>query len=89
MSPTALRVGRYRLFFLAREEEWPHVHVASPDGEAKCWLEPTVEWAKGHGLDDREREQILRIVMICEVKELIVLLLLQKVFEGAVELYRK
>jgi hypothetical protein len=63
VSPTALRVGRYRLFFLAREEEWPHVHVASPDGEAKCWLEPTVEWAKGHGLDDREREQILRIVM--------------------------
>lgn len=62
MSPTLLRVGRYRFFFLPREEARPRVRVASPDGEAKCWLEPVVSWARGDGLDDRDREQLPRIV---------------------------
>ena len=42
MSPTILRVGRYRFFFFSREESRAHVHVDTPDGEAKFWLVPDV-----------------------------------------------
>lgn len=42
MSPTVLRDGPFRLFFVSREEVRMHVHVAHPDGEAKFWLEPTI-----------------------------------------------
>ena len=34
MSPTVFREGSFRFFF-SREEERLHIHVQSPDGEAK------------------------------------------------------
>ncbi len=40
MSPTVLREGLFRLFFVSREEPRVHVHVSHPDGEAKFWLRP-------------------------------------------------
>ena len=54
VSPTILRYGSLRFFFYSREEERPHVHVSSPDGEAKIWLEPEValEWRDGIGRKD-------------------------------------
>lgn len=45
MSPTIFREGKYRFFFFSREEERMHVHVVSPEGEAKFWIEPTVALA--------------------------------------------
>ncbi len=51
MSPTVLRIGSARLFFFSREESRPHVHVHTPDGEAKFWLEPEVELADSVGLE--------------------------------------
>jgi hypothetical protein len=45
MSPTVKQYLRFRFFFFSREEERKHVHVESPEGEAKFWLEPTVELA--------------------------------------------
>jgi len=31
-----------------------HVHVTCADGEAKFWIEPAIELAQNHGLDDRQ-----------------------------------
>jgi hypothetical protein len=62
MSPTILRVGAFRFFFFSREESRPHVHVQSPDGEAKFWLERTVECAMNHGLPQRALDEARKIV---------------------------
>ena len=50
VSPTVLRVGGFRFYFFSREEARPHVHVQHAEGEAKFWLEPTVELAVNYGL---------------------------------------
>lgn len=39
-----------------------HIHVDSPEGEVKVWLEPRVEVAQNHGIPAREVTKILRIV---------------------------
>jgi hypothetical protein len=39
-----------------------HVHVFSPDGEAKFWLEPNVELAENRGLAGHELARLARIV---------------------------
>ena len=39
-----------------------HVHVASPDGEAKFWMTPTVELAQNHGIALRELTTIADLV---------------------------
>ena len=31
-----------------------HIHVTSPEGEAKFWLEPELELAKNRGLSQRQ-----------------------------------
>lgn len=50
MSPTVFTFKGYRFFFFSKEERRPHVHVACADGEAKLWLDPTVELVKNYGL---------------------------------------
>ncbi|MBM3434955.1 MAG: DUF4160 domain-containing protein [Bacteroidetes bacterium] len=44
MSPTVFKIGKYRFFFFSREELRKHIHVISPEGEAKFWIEPEVIW---------------------------------------------
>jgi hypothetical protein len=39
-----------------------HVHVLSPDGEAKFWLEPVVELALSKGLRTIELTELKRVV---------------------------
>jgi Domain of unknown function (DUF4160) len=39
-----------------------HVHVFSPDGEAKFWLEPQVELALNKGLRTMELTELRRII---------------------------
>jgi hypothetical protein len=39
-----------------------HVHVISPDGEAKFWLEPAIELAVNKGLGSVELNELQRIV---------------------------
>jgi hypothetical protein len=48
VSPTVLRRGGFRFYFLSREETRIHVHVHHADGEAKLWLEPHIELAETH-----------------------------------------
>ena len=62
MSPTVFRHGPYRFFFFSREEERVHVHVLSPDGEAKFWLEPTVALAHFESLNQRQLKQLHQLV---------------------------
>jgi len=39
-----------------------HVHVFSPDGEAKFWLEPQIELAVSKGLRGVELTELQRII---------------------------
>jgi hypothetical protein len=39
--PTVLQIGRFRFHFYSDESREPaHIHVRTPDGECKYWLEP-------------------------------------------------
>jgi hypothetical protein len=62
LSPTVLRLGRYRFYFFSREEPRLHVHVHSPDGEAKFWLEPEIELARGYKLSERELRRLRELI---------------------------
>ncbi len=50
MSPTIFQFRNYRFFFFSREEPRVHVHVYTPEGEAKFWLEPKIELAINKGI---------------------------------------
>ena len=39
-----------------------HVHVSSPEGDAKFWLEPHIELAQNYGLTDRQLSKALRLI---------------------------
>ncbi|MEJ2347519.1 MAG: DUF4160 domain-containing protein [Gammaproteobacteria bacterium] len=62
MSPTVFRKRGYRFFFFSREETRPHIHVYSGDGEAKFWIEPTVELARHYRYTQRQLREIEGIV---------------------------
>lgn len=63
MSPTIFRIGSLRAFFFSREEPRLHVHVESPDGEAKFWLEPVVALATyTPGLTTRQLRRMQAVV---------------------------
>jgi Domain of unknown function (DUF4160) len=50
VSPTVFRARGFRFYFFSREEDRLHVHVQHAEGEAKFWLEPTLELAHNYGL---------------------------------------
>jgi hypothetical protein len=54
MSPTVFRASGFRFYFFSREEPRIHIHVHGENGEAKFWIEPTVELAQNHALSPRE-----------------------------------
>jgi hypothetical protein len=62
MSPTIYRTGRYRFFFNSREERRLHVHVSTPEGVAKFWLEPIIALADFHNMSQRELREIESIL---------------------------
>ena len=39
-----------------------HVHVDATSGEAKFWLEPTIELAQNYGLSIRQVNAALRLI---------------------------
>ena len=60
--PTVLRAGAYRFHFYSDEGvEPPHIHVATPDGECKFWLEP-VRLARNNGVTPVTVREIERLV---------------------------
>jgi hypothetical protein len=62
MSPTVLRERGYRFFFFSREETRMHIHVFSPDGEAKFWLDPQIELARNHRFSRPALKEIEEII---------------------------
>jgi len=54
MSLTIFRAWGFRFFFFSREEPRLHVHVTCAEGEAKFWIEPRIELAQNHRLDERQ-----------------------------------
>ena len=62
MSPTVLRVGRFRFFFFSNEgSEPPHVHVADGRKLAKFQLEP-IELIRSTGFAGHELTQLHALV---------------------------
>lgn len=66
MAPTIFRESGFRFFFFSREEPRLHVHVQHADGEAKFWLDPTIELAQHIGLKDRQLRQICELIEVHE-----------------------
>ena len=62
MSPTIFRAKGLRLFFFSREELRMHVYVLGKDGEAKIWMEPTIELVRNDGLSWAQLTVALRLL---------------------------
>jgi len=62
MSPTVLRYKNYRFFFFSREETRKHIHVISPEGEAKFWLEPIVGLSESAGFNTKQLKELQGII---------------------------
>ena len=62
MSPTIFRHGNMRFFFFSKEEARLHVHVQSPAGEAKFWLDPDIALAQNHGMKFQALSEALKLV---------------------------
>ena len=60
--PTVFRDGEFRFYFFSREETRKHIHVSSPNGEAKIWLEPEISIAKVIELSNQDINKILKLV---------------------------
>jgi hypothetical protein len=63
MSPTIFRAGPYRFYFFSREEPRLHVHIQSPEGEVKFWLDPEIEMARNHQLNERDLQRIRELIL--------------------------
>ncbi|MCK4887473.1 MAG: DUF4160 domain-containing protein [Planctomycetes bacterium] len=62
MSPTVFRIGSYRFYFFSREEQRIHIHIISPDGEAKFWIEPIIALAAYSGLSKRQLAHLQKLI---------------------------
>lgn len=62
MSPTVFKIRNYRFYFFSKEEVKIHVHVISPDGEAKFWLAPAVKLVNYVGFSKRQLRTLQEIV---------------------------
>ena len=62
VSPTVLRVRGFRFYFFSREETRMHVHVYHANGEAKFWIEPTVELAASYGLNTTRVNEATKLI---------------------------
>ena len=62
MSPTVLRARGYRFYFFSREEPRAHVHVSHTNGEAKFWIEPTVELHANYGFKAKRLAEAQQLI---------------------------
>jgi len=60
--PTAMKLGSYRFHFYSDEGREPvHIHVETPDGECKFWLDP-IRLAGNKGVSPEVIRKIERLV---------------------------
>jgi uncharacterized protein DUF4160 len=48
---------------LQSEEDRLHIHVQSPDGEAKFWIDPVIELARNYQLSAQDVSRALQLVI--------------------------
>lgn len=61
--PTVLRIGPFRFHFYSDEgNEPPHIHVRTPDGECKFWLDPNILLAGNKGVKTHDLREIEGLV---------------------------
>jgi hypothetical protein len=66
VSPTIFQYRNFRFFFFSREEPRMHVHVYTPNGEAKFWLKPKIELADNLGLKPADLKTALAQIRLHE-----------------------
>jgi hypothetical protein len=60
--PTVLRIGPYRFFFYANENDEPaHIHIQHERALAKFWLTP-VAYARSTGFSAHELSKLNKLV---------------------------
>jgi hypothetical protein len=60
--PTVLRIGSFRFHFYSDEQlEPPNIHIETPNGECKFWLEP-IRLARNKGVAPLIVRQLERLV---------------------------
>ncbi|MBS1257248.1 MAG: hypothetical protein MAG551_00285 [Candidatus Scalindua arabica] len=60
--PTVLRIKSFRFHFYSDEGKEPsHIHVATPDGECKFWLEP-IRLAGNRGVSPHVIREIEKLI---------------------------
>ena len=60
--PTVLKIGQYRFHFYSDERnEPPHIHIATPGGECKFWLDP-IRLARNKGVAPHTLREIEKLV---------------------------
>jgi len=62
MSPTVFKYKNYRFLFFSREENRIHIHVNSPDGEAKFWISPKVQLVKKFGFSEKQINEMEKVI---------------------------
>jgi len=62
LSPTVFRADGFRFYFFSREEPRIHVHAQSADGEAKFWLEPSIELAVSYNLKEKDLTRVRKLI---------------------------
>ena len=62
MSPTIFKEKGLRFYFFSREESRLHVHVQGQRGEAKFWLEPSIELAQNFGMSQALLRTALHLI---------------------------
>lgn len=68
MSPTVLRIGPHRLYFVSHDmHEPPHIHIDRDDCSAKFWLNP-IALAFNLGYPPKELRKLESIVIKHQVE---------------------
>jgi hypothetical protein len=62
VSPNVFSYKNYRFFFFSLEEPRVHIHVLSPDGEAKFWIEPKIELAVNKGFKSHQINELSKVI---------------------------
>ena len=62
MGPTVFKYKNYRFLFFSREESRIHIHVTSPDGEAKFWVTPEISLAKNFGFSQNQITELKKVI---------------------------
>ena len=60
--PSVLKIGSYRFHFYSDEgKEPPHIHIETPEGECKFWMNP-IRLARNRGVHPRIVREIEKLV---------------------------